>query len=118
MPVRDPKSKLVSFRLSAAEYRVLQDLCEAREERSISDFVRRSLQQIAADGEEAAQTYLRAGRVAELRGQPEYDDTPSRPPEASDFGLTVTRALLDLNRKTEALDRKVRRLGLMVMKRY
>jgi Arc/MetJ-type ribon-helix-helix transcriptional regulator len=117
MPVRDPKTKLISVRLSESEYRALQTLCESREERSLSDFVRRSLQQLAG-GQEQIDHNNRLHHAGAPRGLAAHNDIPYTEVDRDGFGATVTKAILELNRRTEALDRRVRRLGLMMAKRY
>jgi len=47
MPVRNPMSRLISFRLSESEFQALQSVCDAQEARSLSDFVRTTVRWIA-----------------------------------------------------------------------
>jgi len=117
MPVRDPKTKLISVRLSESEYRALQNLCESREERSLSEFVRRSLQRLAG-GEDPSDPYVRLHHAGTSHGAAAYQDGPFGDAGADGFGAAVAKAILELNRRTDALDRRLRRLGLMMAKRY
>ncbi len=117
MPVRDPKTKLISVRLSESEYRALQVLCESREERSLSEFVRRSLQRLAG-GEQQRDTYVPLHYAGTSRDAPGRQDGPFVDAGGDGFGEAVAKAILELNRRTDALDRRIRRLGLMMAKRY
>lgn len=117
MPVRDPKTKLISVRLSESEYRALQSLCESREERSLSEFVRRSLQHLAG-GEGQSDPYVRPSYAGISRGATAHPDGSFGDAGADGFGAAVAQAILELNRRTDALDRRIRRLGLMMAKRY
>ena len=93
MPVRDPMSRLISFRLSEGEYQALQRLCDAQEARSLSDFVRVFVRQIACS----------APRL------------PQESPE-NDWTSRLARDVVHLSRKTDALDREIRRLKLLLEK--
>ena len=93
MPVRDPMSRLISFRLSEGEYQALQRLCDAQEARSLSDFVRVFVRQIASS-------------------------TPQVPQESpgNDWTLRLARDIAYLSRKTDALDLEIQRLKLLLEK--
>ena len=116
MRVRDPKSRLISFRLSESEYRALQEICDANEERSLSEFVRNTMHQITGNGNRSQPAFAGAGPIWDLRGRVEYDDSRSQASDVNGTDLRLARALLDLSRKTDALDREVRRLGSLITK--
>ena len=116
MSVRDPRTRLISFRLSEGEYQALQRLCDAKEARSLSDFVRGTVQSLAHGGDPSH---------AELP-EPSYNgdkqeaagDAVTLSTEFSSNGweLIFARELLALGRRMDALDREVRRLRLLVNK--
>ena len=93
MPVRDPMRRLISFRLSEGEYQALQRLCDAQEARSLSDFVRVSVRQIACSAPQLPQ------------------ESPG-----NDWTSRLARDIGHLSRKTDALDREIRRLKLLLEK--
>ena len=93
MRVRAPMSRLISFRVSEGDYQALQRLCDAQEARSLSDFVRVFVQEIACSA-------------------------PQLPQESPGNGWTsrLARDVVHLNRKTDALDREIQRLKLLLEK--
>jgi Arc/MetJ-type ribon-helix-helix transcriptional regulator len=116
MSVRNPMSRLISFRLSESEYQALQSVCDAQEARSLSDFVRTAVRRIAQNAEQTPEECLEAYPVTLL--QRPAADNGARRPESESNGREARLAseLLNLRRKTEALDREIRRLGLMLTK--
>ena len=116
MSVRYPKTRLVSFRLSELEYRDLLNLCETNEASSLSDLVRKTVQRIARDGDPSSPGFpgtTRAERL--LRPGTEDEGLPSG--SVDGWGVTLAREVLKLSRKTDVLDREIRRLSLLVRKR-
>ncbi len=96
MAVRNPRTRLISFRLSQDEYRSLQALCDALEARSISAFVRAAICGVV-------QTWLVdvSGRAAEPAGD-----------GSSGCGYRDT-VLARLNPRSDARDEEVRRLAAL-----
>ena len=116
MSVRNPRTRLISFRLSDDEYRALQSLCDAHEARSLSEFVRAGICWIAYHSDQLpkdlfglhpATAVLKAAAAASGALQPE-------PGGDEDGGDRLAEAVVHLHRRTEALDREVRRLSLLL----
>ncbi len=116
MPVRDPKTRLISFRLSEGEYQALQQLCNVNEARSLSDFVRDTVQSVAHGGDPPHAEHLETSGNGN-KPEPEADDTALSTGFGSNgWELIFAKELLELSRRTDALDREVRRLRLLVNK--
>ncbi|MGA2480831.1 MAG: hypothetical protein ABSG63_18965 [Spirochaetia bacterium] len=116
MSVRDPMSRLISFRLSESEYQALQSVCDAQEARSLSDFVRTTVRWIAHNAEQLQPEFIEtspaAGPLRPVAGN------GARFPEAGSNGREARLAseVLSLRRRTDALDREIRRLGRLLTK--
>jgi hypothetical protein len=112
--VRNPRTRLISFRLSEGEYRALQKLCDAREARSLSDFVRSVVRWMFTNGDLSHLDHLDQPGAPPVPGT----DNGTFSPESGSNGWegTVVKELLQLSRKTDALDREIRRLSLLVTK--
>ncbi len=114
MSVRNPRTRLISFRLSEGEYKALQSLCEAREARSISEFVRGTMQGMAQNGDPFGAEHPDTPTGAEAPQHATGRTGP--PPESGSNGweLLFARELLELSRRTDALDREMRRLSRLL----
>lgn len=119
MSVLNPKTRLVSFRLSQEEYSELCALCSEQRARSISDFVRDSMHWILGRADESR--YPSPGRDP-LHRFMDAQPTPASRPGVSYLGRTTAQfdfsaladMLVDLHRRTEALDRQVHNLALLI----
>jgi len=116
MSVRNPMSRLITFRLSESEYRSLQSLCDAQEARSLSGFVRTTVRRIAQNAEQLPPEGLEAYPSPQL--QRPMTDNGAHPPESGSNGREARLAteLLNLRRKAEELDREIQRLGMLLTK--
>ncbi len=72
----DRRLKIVSFRLSEKEYKVLRDLCSAHGIPSISDLARRAIQERFVDDRAADESV--ADAIRELRGKVQELDAECR----------------------------------------
>ncbi len=117
MPVRHPKTRLVSFRLSEPEYQALQNLCEARDASSLSDLVRATVRRVAHDGDSSHPRVAGTTRAERLL-QPVAEDAGVQvEPDGDDWKAAIAKEVLKLGRKTDVLDREIRRLSLLITKR-
>lgn len=113
MSVRNPRTRLISFRLSEHEYHALQSLCDAREARSLSDFVRSTVKRMSQNGDPSRAEFPDAAETPE----PGTGDSVLTPESGSNgWELMFARELLELSRRTDALDREIRRLSLLLAK--
>jgi len=103
MPVRFPRTRTLSVRLSEEEYERLQAASHAHGSRSISDFVRSSALWIAAN------CNRELWDVISSLGKGHFDLAPMMPP-AEPAGLQ------QLQRDMEALAQEVNRLSQMIHK--
>ena len=118
MSVRHPKTRLISFRLSELEYRALQNLCEANEASSLSDLVRTTVRRVAHDGEPSSPGFPGFTRAQRLL-PPATAEDDGLPAESGGNGweAALAKEVLRLRRRTDVLDREIRRLSLLVAKR-
>ena len=114
MPVRNPRTRLISFRLSEREYQALQSLCDAKEARSLSDFVRTTVRWILSNDDVVNPGFSTLPRANGLSQAFAKEGGP--PLQAGGDGLDVAlaRELLKLSHKSDALDREIRRLSLLL----
>lgn len=114
MSVLSPKTRLVSFRLSQKEYEELRVLCMAQQARSLSDFVRDSMQRFIHPADSPRTGYPAEGPHALFEVQPVgYGRRGVGYPQqesAMQSIAALTDMMLALHRRTEALDRQVSRL--------
>ena len=116
MSVRNPRTRLISFRLSEREYQALQTLCEAKEARSLSDFVRTTVRWIVDIGDPSNPGLL---AIPLAKGSPRaVAEDDGLPGEANGNGweAALTNELLKLSRRSEVLDREIQRLRLLLTK--
>ena len=114
MSVRHPRNRLISFRLSEDEYRALQGVCDAQQARSLSEFVRTSICWIACNADQMPEEFFRLHPAGMgLRSSAESETLPLEP-GASGVGEDFASVVVHLNRRTDALDREIRRLGLLL----
>ena len=64
----DPKSRMISFRLSAEEYQQLRALCFSRGLRSVSEIARTAIHALLQNPAEVAEQSLEL-RIADLEGR-------------------------------------------------
>lgn len=118
MSVLSPKTRLVSFRLSQKEYEELRVLCMAQQARSLSDFVRDSMQRFIHPADTARSGYPVEGPHALFEVQPMgYGRRGVGYPQqetAMQSIAALTDMMLALHRRTEALDRQVSRLMVLM----
>ena len=114
MSVRNPKTRLISFRLSESDYRALQSLCDAREERSLSDFVRSTVQWMAYNGEPSHANHFGLPPPEDPLMAGAANRTFPRESGSNGWEPKIARDLLELTRKAAALDREIRRLSLLL----
>jgi hypothetical protein len=114
MSVLSPKTRLVSFRVSEKEYEELRVLCMAQQARSLSDFVRDSMQRYIHPADPPRSAYPAEGPHALFQVQPiTYGRRTAAYPQqetAMQSIAALTDMMLALHRRTEALDRQVNRL--------
>ena len=113
MSVRNPRTRLISFRLAEDEYQALQNVCDAQQARSLSEFVRTSICWIAYNADQLPADFFKlhpAGMT--LRAVAENE---TRFPESDNDGMEdrLASAVVHLNRRTDALDRELRRISLL-----
>ena len=113
MSVRNPRTRLISFRLSEREYQDLQTLCEAKEARSLSDFVRTTVRWIVDNKDPSNPGYL---AVPLARGTPAEDDGLPVENGGNGWEAELAKELLKLSRRSDLLDREIRRLSLLLPK--
>lgn len=114
MSVRNPRTRLISFRLSEDEYRALQCLCDAQEARSLSEFVRTSICWVACNADQLPADFFRLHAAGMALRPVMESETLSLEPGVDGMGERLASAVLHLNRRTDALDREIRRLGLLL----
>lgn len=115
MSVRNPRTRLISFRLSDDEYRALQSVCDAHEARSLSEFVRAGICWIAYHAEQLPKDLFGLHPSAPvLKAAAAAADALPEEPVREETGERLTEAVVHLHRRTEALDREVRRLSLLL----
>lgn len=111
MSVLNPKTRLVSFRLSQQEYSELCALCAAQQARSISDFVRDKMHWLLEQhGESASPAGPELLFPANGRPGPSYS---AQHPSLQDFSSLIGM-MVSLHRRTDALDRRVHHLARIV----
>ena len=114
MSVRNPRTRLISFRLSEDEYRALQSVCDAQEARSLSEFVRNSICWIAYNADQLPPDFFRLHPAGmSFRPGVDCDVLSLETPGGDGMEEKLASAVVHLNRRTEALDREIRRLGLL-----
>lgn len=105
MPVLNPRTRLITFRLSDREYRRLRAVCDAHHARSLSDFVRSGVCWILRESNQGLAEIIANAQAAEAlaasRSQPE-DYEPG------------DEAVQKLERKMNSLAREVRRLSKLL----
>lgn len=117
MSILTPKTRLVSFRLSQEEYDGLRALCHAQRARSMSDFVRDTMNSILDRWEKAS---AETAEPADGPGLGARRERREMPPQAVPQDETrremgaLSDMLWSLHRRTEALDRQVSRLFLLL----
>lgn len=114
MAVRNPRTRLISFRLSDEEYQALQSLCEAHEARSLSEFVRAGICWIAYHADQLPKDlfgFHPAPAAPKLAA--ESDALPAEA-GSEETGGRLAEAVVDLHRRTDALDRELRRLSSLL----
>lgn len=115
MSVRNPRTRLISFRLSEDEYRALQGVCDAQQARSLSEFVRTSVCWIACNADQLPEEFFRLHPAGMIRAAAE-SETLSLDLDANGIKEDFASVVVHLNRRTDALDREIRRLGLLLRK--
>ena len=115
MSVRNPRTRLISFRLSDDEYQALQSVCEAHEARSLSEFVRAGICWIAYHADQLPKDLfgLHPSPPLAKAAAAEVETLPEEPVQ-EEPGDRLAEAVVHLHRRTEALDREVRRLSLLL----
>lgn len=117
MSILTPKTRLVSFRLSQEEYDGLRALCHAQRARSMSDFVRDTMNSILDRWEQAS---AETAEPADGPVSSTWRERREAPPQAAPQDETrremgaLSDMLWSLHRRTEALDRQVSRLFLLL----
>jgi hypothetical protein len=114
MSVRNPRTRLISFRLSEDEYRALQSLCDAHEARSLSEFVRAAICWIAYNAEQLPRDFFKL-HPATITLRPVTESEALSPEPVRDGTVDpIADAVVNLNRRTDALDRELRRLSFLL----
>jgi len=116
MSVRNPRTRLISFRLSEREYRALQTLCEAKEARSLSDFVRGTVRWIVDNGDPSNPGFHTIPPAKGLPWALAEDDGLPKESGGNGWGAALADELLKLSHKSDVLDREIRRLKLLLTK--
>jgi hypothetical protein len=114
MSVRNPRTRLISFRLSEDEYQALQSLCDAHEARSLSEFVRTSICWISYNADQLPAGFFRLHLAGMALRSVVESETLSLEPGGDGMGDRLASAVVHLNRRTDALDREIRRLGMLL----
>lgn len=113
MSVRNPRTRLISFRLAEDEYQALQNVCDAQQARSLSEFVRTSICWIAYNADQLPADFFKL-HPAGIGLRAESDGRLESEPDGIEERLAS--AVVHLNRRTDALDREIRRIGLLFRK--
>ncbi len=113
MSVRNPRTRLISFRLAEDEYQALQSVCDSQQARSLSEFVRTSICWIAYNADQLPADFFKL-HPAGMTTRPPADTEPLfLEPEPERIEARLANAVVHLNRRTDALDREIRRIGLL-----
>jgi len=114
MSVRNPRIRLISFRLSDDEYQALHRVCEVQQVRSVSEFVRTSICWIASNADRLPPDFFGPPAVGTVLGPDLESETLRLKSGAKGMATDFASAVVYLNRRTDALDREIRRLGLLL----
>ena len=114
MSVLSPKTRLVSFRLSEKDYEELRVMCLAQQARSLSDFVRDSMQRFIHMADSPQTGSPPEGRRTLFDEYGHRSVVYLQQESAMQSIASLTGMLWALHRRTEALDRQVSRLMLLM----
>jgi hypothetical protein len=116
MSVANPRTRLISFRLSEQEYVRLQALCATQGARSLADFVRESvcwaMENCPQRGPQLVDKFPLRPSPAGGKAHTVFQSTSAaRPLEAFE---TLANLLLELQWKAESLDQEIRDMAMLL----